>query len=260
MLDALAAQGAVMLPYSYKRATLTGPPSSPTFSFPAYSDCDSTPYPVPTPPTAPCPNGIRSGRQSIDHDVAALQNEVNSIHRVWSRTKIVVLGHSQGGLIAWDWWLRHGAGNSQVARVFTLDSPINGVCATSVCLGPTGYPNYGLRAKLDTIWLRVEAHFGNPVRFIGTQGDTVPLFAFIGGYGRSGPENLQHEILVTGDSCSSGGDQSACPAPPDHVSGCDIDADSPYAKTQWIQDDQHFITKFCPDNVNYVDGVLGLRY
>ena len=256
MLDAIAAGGAVMLPYSYKGATLTGPPSSPTFSFPAYTVCDSTPLPVPTPPTAPsC-----SGRQSIDNDVGALQNEINSIHKVWSGTKIVVMGHSQGGLIAWDWWLKHRAGHPEVVHVFTLDSPINGVCATAICLGPTGYPNYGLRDILDSVWLKLEAHFGNPVRFIGTQGDTVPLFAFIGGYGPSGTENLQHELLVTGSSCAYGSDQSACPAPPDHVSGCDIDTNSVYANTQWIQDDQHFITKFCPDNVNYFNRVLGLQY
>jgi hypothetical protein len=254
MLDAIAAQGAVIFPYSYKGATLTGSPSSPIFRFPGYSVCDSTPAPVPTPPTAPsC-----SGRQSIDDDVGALNNEINSIHKVWPSTKIIVVGHSQGGLIAWDWWLRHGAGHREVVHVFTLDSPINGVCATILCLGPTGYPNYGLRDTLGRVWLKIEAHFGNPVRFIGTQGDTVPVFAFTGGYGSSGPENLQHELLVTGDSCAYGANQSACPAPPDHVSGCDIDTSTPFV--QWIQDDQHFITKFCPDNVRYFNNVLGLQY
>jgi len=43
----------------------------------------------------------------------------------------------------------------------------------------------------------------------------------------------------------------------DHVSGCPID---PNTSPSWVQDDQHFIVKFCLDNVAYFNNVLGLNY
>jgi hypothetical protein len=287
MLDAIAAQGSVILPYSYKKAgaTLTGPPSSPTFNFPAYTVCDSTPLPTPTPPSAPsCGSGaLGFQRGSISDDIGALNTEVSSIQKVWPDAPIVLLGHSQGGLIAWDWWQKYGSGGgTNVVKVFTLDSPITGVCpggnvftplGITPCTGPTGYPNYNARfaTSNDPSELNQDAAAGYPVLFIGTQGDTVPVFAAafvpVGAYGPSGPENLQHELLVTGkeffgtgSACSYPNNQTDCQAPPNHISECDIDTSGPYANTAWIQDDQHFITKFCPGNVAFFNNSLGLSY
>lgn len=241
MLDALAGQGAIFLPFSYKGATLGGTSSNPTFQFSAYTWCDATPIP-------------RCG--SIARDVSWLDKEVRSIHAIWPHARIVVIGHSQGGLIAFDWWINHGlGGRTSVTNLFALDSPINGVCTSILCLGPVGYPSYGLRDTLDPAYLQLDAAMGNPFRFVGTWGDTVPIPPFFGAYGPAGAENLQHELLVTGSNCDLGV-STDCPAPPDHVSGCPIFASSP----QWVQDDQHFITKFCPENVAYVNGVLHLSY
>jgi hypothetical protein len=259
MLDALAGQGAVILPYSYQGATLSGSVASPHFNFPAYSWCDSTPPGVPGPPSS-VPSC--SGRQPIAKDVSLLNAQITSIRAVWPTSTILIMGHSQGGLVAWSWWLKDGSAQpGLVSQVFTLDSPINGVCTSAACLGPIGYPPYSLRDIFGKVYLKIEGAAGNPVRFIGTQGDTVPTPPFgFGAYGPSGAENLQHELLVTGDNCSFGGNQSDCPAPPDHVSGCDIDTNGPYGSTTWIQDDQHFITKFCPDNVTFFNGILRLSY
>ncbi len=144
MLDAIAARGAVVLPYSYTGASLERPVrayADPRFVYKTYGACDSTPG---------CP-----GAPTLDTDVDRLQVEIASIHSVWPHAQIVVAGHSQGGLIAFRWWLkwwlkwgvnyRRGYGHTGVYRLFSLDSPINGVCASAVCLGPPGYPSYGVR-------------------------------------------------------------------------------------------------------------------
>ena len=258
MLDAVAAQGAVILPFSYAGASLgrsRGP--DPTFSFNSYSNCDASP-----PFGAVCIGG-----RTIKHDETTLNNEITTIHQVWPNTHIVLLGHSQGGLVAFEWWLSFGrsapAGSAAAAvqNVFTLDSPINGVCVSPVCLGPLGYPDYGNRdnpsnPNNDFALLAADAASGDPVRFLGTSGDTVPILPLVGGYGSAGSENLQHELLVTGSNCSDQANNADCPSPPDHVSGCPIDASSP----SWVNDDQHFIVKFCPDDVAYFNNTLGLSY
>jgi hypothetical protein len=204
-----------------------------------------------------------------------------------------VIGHSQGGLITFEWWRRHwlkwgdnyhaGYTHTHVARLFSLDSPINGVCATSACLGPPGYPDYGLRDEkyrppnnalnpaYDPYLLQLDQRAGEPFRFIGTEGDHIPVKGpsvgpvgvTVDAYGPPGPENLQHQLLFaygSYGSCEENRvfDPEACPAPapPNHVSDCPIDSQSP----QWVQDDAHFIEKFCPGNVAYFNRTLGLHY
>jgi hypothetical protein len=257
MLDAIAAEGAVILPYSYTQALLTqSPGSDPTFSFDSYSNCDSTPPGSPV--FAAC------SRRSIDDDVATLDKEIASIHTVWSTSDIIVLGHSQGGLVAFEWWLKFGpraapgSAAAAVGNVFTLDSPVNGVCYTPICLGPTGYPQYNpaqLRYARDRRQLALDAAAGYPVHFLGTSGDTVPIVAG-GAYGPPGPQNLQHDVMVTGSKCVDQINNADCPPPADHISGCPIASNSP----QWVKDDQHFIVKFCPDDVAYLNATLGLSY
>ncbi len=258
MLDAIAAQGTVILPYSYTQALLTRSlGSDPTFSFKAYGVCDSTP------PGSPLGQGC--SRKSINDDVVTLEKELASIHSVWRTSDIILMGHSQGGLIAFEWWLRFGAEAARgsaaaaVGDIFTLDSPVNGVCYTPFCLGPTGYPKYNpdkQRYARDRRHLEQDANAGDPVHLLGTSGDTVPIFAG-GAYGPAGKENLQHELMVTGPQCGDQGNNTDCPAPPDHVSGCPID---PKTSPSWVNDDQHFIVKFCPDDVAYVNNALGLSY
>jgi hypothetical protein len=272
MLDAIAAEGSIILPYSYNGATLTGPSSNPSFNFPAYSVCESTPKPVPTASNLPpCRD---QDRRQIYQDVFVLDQEISSIHQVWQHTKIVIVGHSQGGLIASDWWFGGDnafsgddnnpgttTNNTGVTNVFTLDSPINGVCTSAACLNVPGYPDFNpaqTRFARDRDQLRRDAAAGYPVRFVGTFGDTVPIPpGGFGAYGLPGPDNLQHELLVTGSQCAVSINYTAdCPPPADHISGCPIVPGSP----GWVEDDQHFITKFCPDNVAYFNSVIGLSY
>jgi hypothetical protein len=255
MLDALAARGAVILPYSYTGALLEKPHrahADPRFVYGKYGGCDSTPG---------C-----SGSSSLEFDVERLQNEIASIHSVWPSTKIIVVGHSQGGLIAFRWWqkwwlkwgvnFRRASGHTGVYRLFSLDSPINGVCASAVCVGPPGYPSYGLRQTLDPLALTLDERSGNAFRFLGTVGDTVPT-PIGNSYGPSGDENLQHQILFDYSHCSdSSGITCPAPAPPDHISNCPITSQSP----SWAKQSQHFVVKFCPLDVTYFNTALGLSY
>ena len=126
----LADAGAVLLPYSYTGALLKSDTAGNAyFDFTGYSASDTQ-----QPPTASEGNLI---------------NEVSSIHSVWPNTHIIVVGHSYGGLVAeLAWQCMWGAedtfnfpdssydpyidcpgdrNHEGVVRVFSLDSPINGL-------------------------------------------------------------------------------------------------------------------------------------
>jgi hypothetical protein len=269
MLDAIAAQGAIILPYGYRRVTLTNS----TFTLNAYSKCNSTPpgglpgvnvdisnlsVSLPDPCTKPLPTdpdpGLAGIRQSIEDDEAALQDEVSQVANTWPKSRIVIMGHSQGGMIAFGWWLLHRGDSvaTNVTNLFSLDSPINGVCATPLCLGPVGYPNYSGRIGYDAYYLDNDRQSGYSFRFIGTWGEQVL------GYG-SGNDTLQVQLLVKGAQCGDGTDNSACPSPPDHISDCPIVPNS--TNTNWWvtgQTNYHFVVKYCPDVVAYFNKTLKL--
>ena len=281
MLDAIAARGAVILPYSYVGARLTvvrGKP--PQFTFNAYTACNSSPGGIGgfgcdrDPGGSPDPRQHKSDSFSIDQDEQRLAKEVDSVTAVWPHVPIVIVGHSQGGLIAFEAW-RHGLLHG-VAHLFSLDSPINGVCPLRValgpgpsrgsCVGPAGYPSYDDRVSTDRTIFGQDLNQGNPFRFIGTNGDEVHIVFKLPvinttvvdqpAYG-TGNKTLQHQLLVRKGRCVSKGNDSGCPeAPrgPNHISNC------PIPDSGWIHRDQHFIVKFCPGNVSFFNQTLGLTY
>ena len=109
LVEALANAGAVLLPYSYAGATLSKSSSGVQFSFTKYT-AGSTHLPPKL-------------------SISMLNQEIASIHNVWPATRIVVVGHSYGGMVAEQWWEQARAQpNDQlgVTHVFSLDSPING--------------------------------------------------------------------------------------------------------------------------------------
>lgn len=114
LTEALANAGAVLLPYSYAGAVLK---TSGQFSQQSYTAADS--------------------QQPLCSSVAYLAREITSMHAAWPQTRILVVGHSFGGLVAETWWFDEHpingghcvrpTGLSGVTHVFSLDSPINGV-------------------------------------------------------------------------------------------------------------------------------------
>jgi hypothetical protein len=125
LIDAAASGGGIVLPFSYSGAALE---SGPVFKFTGYSDSTVA--------------------NTFPPDAAATMNkEITSIHAVWPNARIVVVGHSNGGLIAEQWWLRFGAKNpSGVTQVFSLDSPLNGersTCGACQWMAGVGKPLAG---------------------------------------------------------------------------------------------------------------------
>ena len=102
-----------------------------------------------------------------------------------------MLGHSQGGLIALDWWSRaarheRGFSSDGVTHLFSLDSPVNGACYAINCSNVAGYPPYPQSlTQQDPKLLALDNATGDQMRLIGTEGDTVPLRAG-GAYGPPG--------------------------------------------------------------------------
>ena len=79
--------------------------------------------------------------------------------------------------------------------------------------------------------------------------------------------DLQHQLLFdyTGNCVGVGGlpfvqQGMSCtaPQPPDHISECTIIHNGNDLSPQWVQDDAHFIEKFCPGDVTYFNDVLRL--
>jgi hypothetical protein len=265
MLDAIAAQGAIILPFSYKGFGFSSNfQSQPGFSFYGYSRCQSLPGCGPT----------------IQQDASLLESEVNVASQVWPQSQIVVMGHSQGGLIAYEWWLCaqtdsslkdvrnkvcHGLTTSLPATfrsAFSLDSPINGACKETPiisfgCGGPPSYPPYGQRDSYDPAVIAVDVAQGNPFRFIGSYGDSPA-----GGY-QSGAKTLEHQLLFDYNTysesqieslCADPNHEAGCPvARPDHLSECPVDQ-----TLSW--ETAHYVEKYCPKDVSFVNGVLFLPY
>ena len=214
---------------------------------------------------------------SLDHDAHTLDLEVLTIRRVWKDVPIVVVGHSQGGLVALDEWCcttSSGLRLQRVSHLFSLDSPINGACVRvhGTCLGAAGYPRYDDRVAADRDLLRRDRARGWPFRFIGTWGDSVPITLHAElpggrvevrahGYG-VGDDTLQHQLLVGHGRCVGPRNRAGCPPPPDQISSYPSGraSDCRIPGSAWIADDQQFIVKFCPGNVDRFNRVLALRY
>jgi Legume lectin domain/Fibronectin type III domain len=137
LTDTLASVGAVLLPFSVKGAHLSEAPTAPTFTFTGYSIYDI---------------GSFDPRDRYAH-ARTLNDEITSVHTVWPSARIVVVGHSQGGLIAHDWWIKYGfSAPSGVVQVYSLDSPINGVAFKT----PASSGSFlGVSANLFNEWHRL---------------------------------------------------------------------------------------------------------
>jgi Tol biopolymer transport system component len=137
LVDAAASGGGLILPFSYTGAKLKAGPS---FSFSSYVASDVA--------------------NSSPADAALLMDrEIQSIHKVWPNARIVVVGHSNGGLVAEQWWLKYGAGDpAGVVQVFALDSPLNGE-ANPWCTKPVisilCEANIGVGKTLANYWAKL---------------------------------------------------------------------------------------------------------
>jgi Fibronectin type III domain len=300
MLDDLAAQGAVILPFSYHTddcdastgAKLTGTMSDPVFSFPDYNSGDSFGTDCGVAHIGALGGGFGFG-PGVNYWGDALVHEVTSIHTMWPSSKIVVVGHSQGGLVVTDAWLQ--GFNVPHVRAFSLDSPINGSCGAPGCIGPPGYPPYESRTVYDEGsdgYLGIDQSQGNNMHFIGTYGDS-PIITLPGPPRCSlnefdvevctkttihihsydtGSQTLEHQLPFdysqhdpgyVDSNCNveagkNGGwpqVHSTCPAPnpPDYLSPCPVDFNT---VAPWITDTGHFVVKYCPGIISHINQIV----
>ena len=249
LIDSLASLGGLVLPFSYTKAVLTGTAGSPVFQYQAYTTTD-----------------VANSLPNKEADV--LNNEVKSIHKLWPLAKILIVGHSNGGLIAQRWWLNHGASNPLgVVQVFSLDSPINGVAIGKACnLLPSFCQSQGLSAALASFYQKLWDNQGkNDAKWvtldstsqlftpIGTAGDPLydwadylPVFAQIG---------TISQVFYSGSSCTKSSlSSSACsPASPSALDSCGPLPDGPppgygIKVDLWM----HGVVKNCSDVIDRI--------
>jgi hypothetical protein len=132
----LQSAGALILPYSYQGATVSMVAGSPSVTVNAYPAID--------------PSTILPGAAA-----ATLDAEIASVHATWPTTHVVVVGHSEGGLVAETWWATTftPATSPEVTGIFSLDSPINGIANTAAVQTVFGNDIApGLLASYQTAW------------------------------------------------------------------------------------------------------------
>jgi hypothetical protein len=150
-----------------------------------------------------------------------MQAEISSIHAVFPHTPIIIAGHSNGGLIAEQWWLNYGQHNPDgVVQVFALDSPLNGVGAAGACAAAVCGPG-GVGVELGAVYAALWAHQDqyDPIALavdakdhlftaIGDLGDPLYDFAdYTASHFLTGVKNigLVSQLYFTEPSCAQSG-------------------------------------------------------
>lgn len=164
LLDRLAAAHGYVLPLSYVKGTaMTGTVAAPRFTVPAYNKTD-----------------VANARPNAVADY--LNSLISSIKRIFPTTTIVVVGHSNGGLIAEQWWLNHRPAARGIKQVFSLDSPLNGLfdaafCSIHLC-GP-----FGVSAQLGDYYSALWSSQSTNDPYWATLDAKDKAFTAVGSYG-----------------------------------------------------------------------------
>lgn len=224
LTDSLAARGAVILPFSFQRAGFSTPASS-SFEVSAYTAADS---------------GTESGVGA-----SALDVEIGETAAVWPKARIYVIGHSEGGLAASDWYVHFysPSRNPQVMGLFALDAPLNGVqnhdtlCDIGICglIAPFFNVSPALVDEQRGLWVNrdqndqnIEAkdsQLGAIFVPIGTPNDIVYDWSDLPDKGILSQYLCAH-AQSTGAPCSPEGLDGVTPEPPYPPSGFDMNAHS----------------------------------
>jgi hypothetical protein len=181
-----------VLPFSYNGASVSGMAVNPMFTINSYTKDDVA-------------------NSTIQAEQQLLNQEITNVRSVWPNTKIVVIGHSNGGLIGEQWWLNYRPHLQGVSQVFSLDSPLNGVWRAHQCLHGLIVPflcgAQGIGQKLnefyaslwdnqatnDSYWLK-EDNQDKIFTAVATTGD--PLYDF-GDWPASGTFGVKNIGLVS---------------------------------------------------------------
>jgi pimeloyl-ACP methyl ester carboxylesterase len=158
-------------------------------------------------------------------DAATLEAEVHSVHSAWPRTRIVILGHSFGGLIAEQYWEYYWRANHEgVTRMIALDAAINGVADADGFFGD-------LWAAMGWHDPAISSNDGDGAFLpIGTEGDAAYRSPDLG------MDALLSQLLF---KCSGSIHQTCVPIAPGFVSPC--------------PSSDHAEEKACPGVIRYVE-------
>lgn len=110
LVTTLRSGGAMILPFSYNGVHLAGTAAHPIVTVAAYPS---------TLPSTALPQAI----------APAIASEVDQVHALWPAARVIVVGHSEGGYVAEQYFLNDFSSSRQaeIAGIFSLDSPINGI-------------------------------------------------------------------------------------------------------------------------------------
>jgi pimeloyl-ACP methyl ester carboxylesterase len=184
---ALERGGALVVPFSYDGVQISGTASLPKVVVNAYpSSAASTMLPQ----TA----------------AMALATEVRQLHALWPSAHIVIVGHSEGGYVAEQYFVKifRRSVEPEVTGIFSLDSPINGVSdenLVALLLAAIHFPaSTQLLDQFQAAWKNAGVNDAavvakdNPSTYIpvGTAGDNVYRIADEPGPG------ITSQVLVGG--------------------------------------------------------------
>jgi pimeloyl-ACP methyl ester carboxylesterase len=230
MTDSFVGQGGVvLLPWSFRGVWIdTSDPAAPLVHVNASSAEESDQIP-------------------IDTDAAALAQEVASVHKAWPGTKIAIVAHSLGGLIAEQYWEYYWRSNHDgVSRIIALDAPINGTklvggCSLIVKPGVCPRFSYAVANFMASLWTSMEWHDpaisandrNGAFLPVGTEGDSVYTLTNLG------TDSLISQLLF---ACGGWPVETCNPLPPGFLSPC--------------PSEEHAEVKACPGVISYVDDAI----
>ena len=267
LLDSLAATGGWVLPFSYGAASV----ESIGYGLNFHADSYTADKVANTSPLA-------YGEGYLTRD---LQEEIQSIHSLLPYDPIFLVGHSNGGLIAEQWWLQYGSHNPDgVAHIFSLDSPINGLAHADLCekhLDSEPCAGFGVGATdavaYDSLWQHLDSTSMSSASTgdghlnaidaqdslytpVGSYGD--PLYD-AGEFANDPGDGISSQLLFANPSCAKQGDSRSCAlTAADFVSPCsprsspldDLEPSPTYGIVSVIFHDSslwmHSVVKNCP--------------
>jgi hypothetical protein len=165
----LTNRGALLLPFSYSGTQLGGTATTPTVTVAAYPS---------SAPSSVLPQSV----------APLLATEVSEAHSLWPSAPILIVGHSEGGYVAEQYFVNNFDPSTQpeVRGIFSLDSPINGVAdvnGVGLILRAAKVPaSAALLSQFGTSWtnaatndaaILAKEHGGSTYVAVGTAADNV---------------------------------------------------------------------------------------
>lgn len=252
LLDQLVRGGGIALPYSYTSAARLSASATgvPKFTFTGYTQ-------------------QKSRNQDVGKDAELLAHEIDSINSTWPSSKIVLLGHSGGGLVVEQYWQNYQYQARNVQLAVSIEGPINGVARAGQC-APHCPSAFGFGDKvlnfLGQQWQNQQSNdaailsrdSNGTFVAISTEGDSTYGFLENGLF-----DSIVPDSVFPCDVTSSFALACNPAQPPSFVDGGQWQVNDPCQWTSDLQqlgfagqDGSHFYAIGCPQNVDYIRSLV----